>query len=58
MKTLKIIALIGAILFLAVGVDYVGWAFAWLPFIGASWLVLSDKELMAKWNELMDDLGA
>ena len=58
MKTLKIIALISAMLFLAVGVDYVGWAFAWLPFIGAMWLVLSDKELMKKWNAFMDDLGA
>lgn len=57
MKTLKIIALIGAMLFLAVGVDYVGWAAAWLPFIGASWLVLSDKELMAKWNDFMDQIG-
>ena len=58
MKAFKILALIGAILFLVVGVDYVGWAIAWLPFIGASWLVLSDKEQMKKWNELMEDLGA
>lgn len=57
MKTLKIIALIGAMLFLAVGVDYVGWAFAWLPFIGAMWLVLSDKVLMEKWNDFLDQIG-
>ena len=58
MKTIKILALICAMVFLAVGVDYVGWAVAWFPFIGAMWLVLSDKELMAKWNEIMENLGA
>lgn len=57
MKTLKIIALICAMGVLAVGVDYVGWAVAWLLFIFASWFVLSDKELMAKWNDFMDQIG-
>lgn len=58
MKTIKIIALICAIVFLAVGVDSVGYAIAWLPFCWATYWVLSDRELMKKWNELMDDLGA
>lgn len=58
MKTIKILALICAMLFLAVGVDYVGWAAAWLPFIGAMWLVLSDKELIEKLNKFMEDIGA
>lgn len=57
MKAFKVIALIGAMLFLIVGVDKFGWAISWLPFIGASWLVLSDKELMGKFSEIMDKAG-
>ena len=54
MKAFKIFALIGAMLFLVVGVDFVGYAIAWVPFVWAMWLVLSDKELMKKWNEFLD----
>lgn len=50
----KIIALVCAMLFLVVGVDYVGFVVAWSPFIGAMWLVFSDKEIQAKCNEFME----
>lgn len=56
MKTLKIIALIGAIIFAGVGVD-LPWGIVWMPVIATAWLVLSDKELMAKWNDFMDQIG-
>lgn len=58
MKNWKIFALVGAMLLLAIGVDLFGCVIAWVPFIWAMWLVLSDKELMKKWNDLMEDLGA
>lgn len=54
MKAFKILALIGAMLFLVIGVDLVGYAIAWVPFVWAMWFVLSDKELMKKWNEFLD----
>lgn len=56
MKTLKIIALIGAIVFAGVGVN-LPWCAVWIPVVITAWLVLSDKELMEKWNELMDQIG-
>lgn len=54
MKNWKIIALICAIIFLVVGVDYVGYAIAWLPFCWATYWVLSDKELIKELTEFLD----
>lgn len=53
MKNWKIIALICAIVFAGVSVN-LPWAVVWIPVIATAWLVLSDKELMEKWNEFLD----
>lgn len=57
MKNWKIIALIGAIVFAGVSVK-LPWAVVWIPVIATAWLVLSDKELMEKWNDFMNQMGA
>lgn len=57
MKNWKIIALIGAIVFAGVSVK-LPWAVVWIPVIATAWLVLSDKELMKKWNNFMNQMGA
>jgi hypothetical protein len=57
MKNWKIIALICAIVFAGVSVK-LPWAVVWIPVIATAWLVLSDKELMKKWNDFMNQMGA